>query len=108
MKQNGSLATIVFLIITILILTVVDLVIANQIYRVYEPIAKGILSLVLLTLAYLYIMPKRIVEEPIRAIFTIRGLKLSFAVIFWAIIIYWALIPIFDMVYYLIKLVRGI
>jgi hypothetical protein len=90
--------------ITMLIFTGVGLNVALIVYRTYEPIAEGITGLALLALVYrvYYLSPELNAKEPTRFLFEYPGgfRYLGFGV-FWAIVNFWALKQIIDMVFYL-------
>ena len=88
-------------VITALMFT--SLYFARIIVLTYEPIAEGILGLVLLTLAYrvYYLSPDLNIKEPTRLLFEYPGgFKYLGVGVFWAVINYWAVIQILDMFRY--------
>lgn len=88
-------------------LIAVGLYFALMVYRTHEPIAKGVSGLTLLALVYrtYYRSPERSVNEPTRFLFEYpTGFRYLGFGVFWAIVNFWALEQIFDMVLYLMKL----
>ena len=94
-------------VIVIMIFIVVGICFAIMIYRAYEPVAEGIIGLTLLALVYrtYFLSPELKVREPTRLVFEYpTGFRYLGFGVFWAIVNFWALSQIIDMVCYLIKL----
>jgi hypothetical protein len=94
--------------VTILFL-VVDLTLANIVYRTYEPVVKGVLGIVIYYLVFItYIAPKRIEKVSNQMIYTYPTvIKYFLFGLLWSIITYWAFRQIIDMVLYLINLLSN-
>jgi len=93
--------------IVLMVFGSVGIYFALLVYRTHEPIAEGISGLTLLTLVYrtYYLSPKMNVDEPTRLLFEYpTGFKYLGFGLFWAVVNFWALKQIVDMVLYVIKL----
>lgn len=93
----------------ILVLIIVCVYLARLVGRAYEPIADGILGLIFLVLVYrvYYLSPELNTKYPTRLLFEYpTGFRYLGFGVFWAVVNYWAIHQIFDMVRYLIALLH--
>ena len=106
MKIPNQIKKIIQFIVIVAFVVVVDIYFANIVYRAYEPVVKGILGITIIVLVYrIYIAPKQTGENPVQLLFTYPiVIKYLIFGVFWALVYYWALRQIIDMVLYLIKL----
>ena len=109
--MKTKLRIIDFVPFTIMMLfATVGLYFALIVYRAYEPIAKGITGITLLTLEYraYFLSPERNANEPTRLLFEYpTGFKYLGLGVFWAVVNYWAFGQIIEMIRYLIKLLNN-
>lgn len=91
----------------IIMLIFIGLYFARIVDYAYKPIEDGILGMTLIVLEYriYYLSPKLNAEEPTRLLFKYPiGFRYLGFGLFWAVINFWAISQIINMIYYMINL----